>query len=287
MKLHIAVMDPPGYEFTHFLFDIVRLLCHGLEALGHSCTLGENHLDSGRINLIVGAHNMQDPKTVAQIQALAPRYVVVQTEILIHGAVNLTADQRQMRDVYLRLLQGATAVWEFQDINLPFLAHHGMEPDLLRLGYHPALEDVVEKRERDIDLLFFGSITPSRKRLLQALQQEGLRLHVAFDPVSLYRNDLIARSRVVLNPKQGDEMPHSPQLRTLYAAHNRRPVICDGVLEPDWYADICLHAGGEPYVDVCRETLARADLDSLGPAFHDALRTHPQSGLLEPVLERL
>ncbi len=75
-----------------------------------------------------------------------------------------------------------------------------VEPGLVELK--PA------KVEKDIDLLFFGSLTPRRVELLTKLQDAGLAPSVHFNVFGAERDALIDRAKVVVDIKQREDDPN-------------------------------------------------------------------------------
>ena len=73
-----------------------------------------------------------------------------------------------------------------------------MAASLVPLGYHKSLEIVPRAQEKDIDVLFYGSINERRKELLENLS-EKVKLHVVQGAFGEERDALIGRSKIVLN----------------------------------------------------------------------------------------
>lgn len=67
------------------------------------------------------------------------------------------------------------------------------------LGFVPALQRPLPRQEKDIDVLFFGSQNARRKAVLAECERIGLKVVNAFGVFGSRLDDLIARSRVVLN----------------------------------------------------------------------------------------
>jgi len=150
------------------------------------------------------------------------------------------------------------------------------------------MEDVVHKPNKDIDFLFYGSVGPWRRSVLQQLEALGYKVRVEFDAVALFRNDLMARSEVVLTLRHGTGMPHLPQARIFYAVNNRCLVVGEGGLGQEPLEDVFVWTN-EPadVVDLCRATRARRDRRELAEGFHARLRTRPMAPMVAPLLARL
>ena len=112
---------------------------------------------------------------------------------------------------YLNILHNAQAVWDYSVINVKWLRNVWRVPNVsyVPLGYASSLEE--EKRsssEKDIDILFFGSESDRRKKYIQVLKESlGNRCTIVWKKNAVWdseRNDLISRSRIVLNIHFGD-----------------------------------------------------------------------------------
>ena len=101
-------------------------------------------------------------------------------------------------DALMRFL-AQRRVWDYARKNVPLWRHLGnSDPVHVPLGYDPALEHLAPSEQRSIDVLFYGSITPRREKLLKELAARGVRLHVVFGAYGQERDDLVRRSRLVL-----------------------------------------------------------------------------------------
>lgn len=284
-RFNVALLSGREFRYLHFLFDPARMICDGLEELGHSCTITRNQLLSDRVNILVAAHTIQDPAMVRQIAASGVKYIVLQSEVVRERQVNLTGDRAHFEDCYLPLMKGATAVWEGIADQVPVLAEYGVRALPFRSGWQRSLERVRPKRQKDIDFLFFGSVSEHRRSMLQALKARGQQIVVTFDAPAPYRDDLIARAKVHLAPRRASNMGHLAYGRILYLAANRAPVVVERCADQGWLEDCFVHAPSHEWVDLCLETLARPDLDALGEQVQAAVRRLPLTQFLEQLLD--
>lgn len=286
VKFNIAVIDPKGFPWTHFLFDTCKLICYGLEELGHDCTIRQNNLEPSRLNIIVGGHHLASAEHVLQIAKIGD-YIVFQTEIIKEDTVNLTNTREHFENVYLPLLQRAKSVWEGASTNLRALEGFGVRTQTYVGGYVAAMEEIVHKRNKDVDFLFYGSITPHRREMLEKLKASGCSLVTEFDIQPFYRNDLIARSKLVLSPRQGDVMNQLPYGRICYLLNNRMPVVVEKCLEQEWLQDCFYWGETEEWVDLCLETLHRPDLAAATAEMFERYKKLRFADQLQQLLEGL
>ena len=67
------------------------------------------------------------------------------------------------------------------------------------LGYVPELTRIRPAPIQDIDVLFYGSLNDRRSAIIKALCDAGANVHTVFGVYGKGRDELIARSKVVLN----------------------------------------------------------------------------------------
>lgn len=284
MKFHICNLEHEGISFNHFLDDFCRLVCFSLESLGYSCSIGRNQVEPDRINIIFGGHTLKSPENVNAI-AGACRYIAVQHEILNATGVNLSGDARHSQDVYFPFLRRAMMVWEGIPRNLAPLQKLGIRAAFFRGGYHPGLADVLSKRERDIDFLFYGSVTPHRHQMLERLRQRGHQVVAVFDARPMYRNDLIARAKVNLAPIQGSGMEHFASGRVCYLLNNRSLVVVERCEDQEWLEHCFVTASTDHWVDICEQTLQRRDRERICEEFADRFRALPFTEQMQALLD--
>ena len=280
MRFSICVIDPEGYSYSHFLYDICKYLCYGIESAGYDCCIVRNKLAADRSNIIVGAHNLKDQSFVEQIKQ-AGNYIFLQTEIVTRETVN---PSNLIPTISLHLMQKATAVWTGIEANIEPLRKMGVEADLLLWGYHPYMEEIHHKQHKDIDFLFCGTITPHRKNLLDQLMDRGGKVVTMFDDAAIYRNDLIARARVHLAPNQGPGRNHLGRSRVLYLINNRSIVVIEHCQDQARYEHCFLWATTSQWVDLCMETMQRTDLKQLAAEYHDRFQKIPMADAIRPLL---
>ncbi len=286
MKFSICVIEPEGFKYAHFLYDICKYLCFGIESAGYECCIMRNKLLSDRINIIVGGHAQTDPAIVDTIRKSGD-YIILQSEIITGNTINHWAIQDTFENVYLPLMKHAKAVWTGVESNISALKNLGVAADLLLFGYHPLMEEVHHKPIKDIDFLFCGSVTPHRKQLLEQLASRGGKVVTIFDDAAMYRNDLIARSRVNLAPNQGPGMNHFGGSRVLYLINNRSMVVVERCHDQKIYEHCFLSAETAHWVDLCLETIKRPDLDQVTEERYERFKKIRMVDYVQPLIEKL
>jgi hypothetical protein len=124
---------------------------------------------------------------------------------------------------------------------------------------------------------------------MQALLAAGLTVTPIFDPVAFYRNDYIARARIVLTLQQSVPS-HLPYFRIGYLVNNGAVVAGEAPPEPHWIDPFFDKGPPEALPALLRELLGRGDaaLRALGEERQARFeQAHPMTASLAPLLDEL
>ena len=177
-------------------YDNVRCLYGSLNDLGFECSITENALVSGAVNIVLGNIVLpaNDPARMAFL--LDKPFFFYQLEQL--SALN---GEPTKKPGYFKLLEAASHILEYSPSGLEFL--HSMEfaskTFFLPPSFHRSLEFFRPARNADIDVLFYGSHSDRRNRIMEELRSKGVHavyLSGVYDGVLA---DYIRRSKIILN----------------------------------------------------------------------------------------
>jgi hypothetical protein len=246
-KYQICLMAPEGYQGSLIFRELVFLLRGALSALGHDCVIKANQLDPERTNVIIGYHLLQPGDYLTEY-----RYIPYQLE-------QLGAKGGWYSEEVRRILEGAAEIWDYSEKNIAFLAEKGIGARLLPIGYHEDLEIIEKGLEKDIDVLFYGSINERRKAVLDEMGRiPGARIGTLTGVYGKERDACIARSKIVLNMHYY-ETAILEQVRVSFLLNNGCFVICEES-EDDPYAGVpVVTAPYDQLVEVCRRYLERSE----------------------------
>jgi len=284
-KFSVCSMEPEGYRYSHFLYDICKYLCYGIESAGYDCCMVRNWLYSDRLNIIVGAHNLNNSDRATQIMN-AGKYILLQSEMITGDSINYLNNKKTFAEVYLPLMKHAVTVWTSLESNVIKLSELGIRSDLIQVGYHSSMEEVIHKKNRDIDFLYFGSLTEHRKMMLEKLIARGGKVVTMFDDPSIFRNDLIARTKVNLAPHQGLGRNHLTW-RIPLLLNNRAIVVVEQCMDQKLYEECFPYADTDRWVDLCFELLDRKDLDTLADEYYERFKKIRMEDFVRPLIEKL
>ena len=172
-RFNICLVEP---ENATVFTEIADILYYALQDLSYHVTVQRFTVDVQAINIILGAH-LISPESYANFPA---HTIILNTEQL--ASLEHHEDENK-REWHQRVMQLATRcqLWDYSPNNLRHFAEHGItHGQYLRLGYHAKMHNIPTAAERDIDVLFYGSINERRLHIIQQLQQHDLRVHTLF-----------------------------------------------------------------------------------------------------------
>ena len=186
-RFQITLIRPQGYLHTEAFREIAETLQYGLAGLGHTARIQENAVDSSATNVILGAHLL----SAEQMCSLPPGSIIYNLEQL-EGA--------QLKPEYYDLAT-SHRIWDYDVKNLDTWRTRNCRynPVHVPIGYVAELSRIPVAQPQDIDVLFYGSLNERRNSILNRLSDAGLEVQVAFGVYGRQRDDLIARSKIVLN----------------------------------------------------------------------------------------
>lgn len=246
MHFHLAHIVPgKAMHGLHGYKEVIDTVQWGLSQLGHTASYGLNELSSDGRNIIFGAQMLQ-PSLLEQLPAETIVYNFEQGR-------NLRVDQVRPQ---MKIAARRFEVWEYSQANMPMWQSLGaLRAEVVPVGYAPVLQRV-PRVEQDIDVLIYGVPGPGRLDAFHALCLEGLTCVFACGLYGEARDQLIARSRVVLNIHLYDRSKIFEIVRVSYLMANRKCVVAaveeDTVIDDDIAAGIRM-AGDRELVAACRD----------------------------------
>lgn len=197
--------------------DVIDSVQWGLEQLGHEAAYGLNAISSTATNIIFGAQVLP----LETLAKLPPETIVYNFEQL-RGA---QADEikPQLADVARRF-----RVWDYTEANADaWRALGAKRVSIVPVGYAPILQRVPRPASQDIDVLFYGLPGDSRLGAFHELSHCGLTTVFFCGLYGKERDELIGRSKVVLNVNLYDHARIFEIVRVSYLLANRKAVIAD------------------------------------------------------------
>ena len=194
MKQHFTlyIVSPAGYVHSMAFLEVAQGLWGGLRELGYqtSITTDPNELQ-GRV-IVLGA-NLLDHHGIPGL-SLPQDAVLLNLEQITKGSPWIT-------DALLKRYS-EFRVWDYSKNNVKALYELGCrDVHYVGIGYAKLLSRIrmLPENDRDIDVLFYGSLNERRSKILKGLQDKGLKVVHLFGVYGDQRDEVIARSKIVLN----------------------------------------------------------------------------------------
>jgi len=186
-RFQITLVRPEGFLHSEAFREVAEALQFGFRSIGHAAQIHENLFDATATNVLLGSHLL----SLQQASEVPPGSIVYNLEQL--GGPSLPA---QFYDMARR-----HCIWDYspQNIKQWTASSCARPPVLVPLGYVPELSRIQPSQTQDIDVLFYGSSNGRRIGILKALRDAGATVHTLFGVYGKERDELIARSKIVLN----------------------------------------------------------------------------------------
>jgi|GEM_PF-1329113 len=240
---------------------------HGIASMGYEATITD-YLMPDAINIVFGSGPVPWSTMTAQAN-----------HIIIFNLEQVSPEVQWFDLVYFRQFLNAP-VWDYNQRNIHALAQAGVpEISYVPLGYVPEMTATPQARAwlqqtpepevvQDIDVLFYGSMSGRRRETLDALKARGLNVMIGDTDhpcIGDYRDELIARAKVVVNIHYYETVGIFEIVRVSYLLANGKAVVSE--LSP--------HTDIEPDIKDAIVTGSRADLPELcWQLVHDDERRH-------------
>lgn len=252
----------PTFPFSSCLAELRACYSDALRRAGYAVTLSDRYLQPGEAGedyqLAFGAHAVAPPRD-------HDRMVVMNSE---HHEPWFTPE-------YRRTLSHALLI-----VNMgPFSEAAGLGPPLVEIQPGIMSVDAVDDysplgpgfdEDRDLDVVWYGSVTPRRAAILESLTAAGVHVTALYGVLGAERDRYIDRAKVVLDLKQVGTEPDD-QTRVFWSLSRGACTLSENAargllanITPESAVSavqICLGHDGETWRRRCRDQYAAA----LGP----------------------
>lgn len=256
--IHLIRCAPHGYPHAGAFAELEECLYWGFRELRqdvqqHTVTLWSQSLPQleGK-RIFLGAHLLDD----AQLAELNPHDVVYNTEQVL-------PESPWMRQTYLEALS-RVMVWDFSVENAERWQRLGITARHVPPGYVGRLERITLSPAPQIDVLFYGSPSPRRRKVIEQCRDRGLKVLEVFGRYGAERDELIADSKLVLNIHFRDDSVLET-VRLAYLINNAVPTLSEstaGQVAAEWFCWInwCSY---DRLADACKTAVDNWELTRL------------------------
>jgi len=148
-------------------------------------------------------------------------------------------------------------VWDYSPRNVLELKTVDVDDYLVEIGYVPEMTRF-PKLEEDLDVVFFGALTPRRAAVLAELGRRGYRVYASARLYGAKRDHLVSRAKVVLNMHSSEDIKSFEIVRIAPSLANKKCIVTERA-EGDWFPeDLRYGMWVAPYdklVDACTTIL--------------------------------
>jgi hypothetical protein len=275
--VRFAIVTSDSAQWTHArAFDeVADAIQAGLLELGHSCERSSGRLADPCTHILFGGH------LLPHAASLDPGTILFNLEQIVPGALWVNQE-------YLERLR-RNRVWDYSARNIAALAKLGIrDVTHVPLGHAQVLERIPSARE-DIDVLFYGVYNERRMAPLRRLAERGWNVKWARGVYGRERDELIARSRIVVNLHFYEES-RLEVARCFYLLANGRFVLSEASSDAaeTGFAEGMAFAPYEEIDKVCAWYLEHPEeRAAVAAAGRQVVRKRPQATLLAPAVAAL
>lgn len=280
MRFHLAHMVPAdAMHGLHGYREVIDTVHWGLTELGHTVTYGLNELVSGARNIVFGAQVME----MDALERLPPETIVYNFEQARNVAPESVRPQ-------LHLAAQRFEVWDYCEANMPLWERLGaLRAELVPVGFAPILQRIPRDGPQDIDVLMYGLTGSTRVNAFHHLCHAGLSCVFVCGLYGEARDQLIARSRLVVNTAFYENSKIFEIVRVSYLMANRKAVVAQvdpGTFIEDDVASGVRFVEREGLLAACRELVGdRAARERLEEAAFEAIARRDIRAILREVVD--
>jgi hypothetical protein len=197
--------------------EVIESVRWGLERLGHHVSYGINEIANEATNIVFGAQ-------VMRVNALAQ----LPKNTIIYNLEQL----RGLKEIRQEIRYFAAAkhfqIWEYSDANMEAWSTLGRgDVRLVPIAYAPILSRIPKAPHQDIDVLIYGLAGERRLNVFHVLSQRGAATLFVSGLYGAARDDLISRSKIVLNVSLYHFAGIFEIVRVSYLLANKKAVVSD------------------------------------------------------------
>ena len=218
MKFHLAHIIP--HKRAHGLNgykEVIDTVQWGLQQLGHVADYGLNSLSPTATNIIFGLQMLP----VEILNKLPPETIVYHLEQMR----NMNAAEIRPQ---LHLAAERFRIWEYSEGNVSGWQVLGAKNVfMVPVSYAPILQRIPRAQTQDIDVLIYGMPGKDRLHAFHYIAHSGLTTLFICGLYGKARDDLIARSKTIVNINLYQPCKIFEVVRVSYLLANRKAVIAD------------------------------------------------------------
>lgn len=275
-QFNTCVIAPPGYIHYQAFQELNEIIFYSLNELGYPTTTTQNNLIAGSTNIIIGCHLLNPER----IRTTPKDTIILNTEQLANDSNHWVEKTQQWCQKF--------ETWDYSIKNIEKLKSLGVQNiKHLKIGHHPKLERIIKHQHQPIDVLFYGSFGNRRQYVLNELTAAGLNVKAVFGIYGLPRDELISKSKVVLNCHHYNSKIFEI-VRSFYLMINRKAIAAE--VDKDTSIESAYIGGVYPssyenLVNACKELVSDEALRiATESKAYETISAIPQTQCLKEIL---
>ena len=216
--INVCLIKPKNYIHYLALQELAELIHFSVLELGLKSQITFNYCDNNPStkNIVLGAHLLNDNL----IEDIPENTIIFNTE-------QIESITENWKKKILNLARKNIIFWDYSQYNLDYLSKTiNIKGKLFQIGYQKELNRINHNIDKNIDVLFYGSINARREHIINKLKDRKINVKTLFGVYGKERDDLIAKSKLILNMHMYDSKIFEI-VRVFYLLSNSIPVITE------------------------------------------------------------
>ena len=216
--INVCLIKPKNYIHYLALQELAELIHFSVLELGLKSQITFNYCDNNPStkNIVLGAHLLNDNL----IEDIPENTIIFNTE-------QIESITENWKKKILNLAKKNIIFWDYSQYNLDYLSKTiNIKGKLFQIGYQKELNRINHNIDKNIDVLFYGSINARREHIINKLKDRKINVKTLFGVYGKERDDLIAKSKLILNMHMYDSKIFEI-VRVFYLLSNSIPVISE------------------------------------------------------------
>ena len=216
--INVCLIKPKNYIHYLALQELAELIHFSVLELGLKSQITFNYCDNNTStkNIVLGAHLLNDNL----IEDIPENTIIFNTE-------QIESITENWKKKILNLARKNIIFWDYSQYNLDYLSKTiNIKGKLFQIGYQKELNRINHNIDKNIDVLFYGSINARREHIINKLKDRKINVKTLFGVYGKERDDLIAKSKLILNMHMYDSKIFEI-VRVFYLLSNSIPVLTE------------------------------------------------------------
>ena len=216
--INVCLIKPKNYIHYLALQELAELIHFSVLELGLKSQITFNYCDNNPStkNIVLGAHLLNDNL----IEDIPENTIIFNTE-------QIESITEIWKKKILNLARKNIIFWDYSQYNLDYLSKTiNIKGKLFQIGYQKELNRINHNIDKNIDVLFYGSINTRREHIINKLKDRKINVKTLFGVYGKERDDLIAKSKLILNMHMYDSKIFEI-VRVFYLLSNSIPVLTE------------------------------------------------------------